>query len=94
MKIIKVRPSKKFKGAWEAFEMPGVEAAFTGPDANERAFSYARRRFGGSSGEIHVYDEAGQRSMAMSNTANRSKDRSSQNRPAATPNFYGKIWCR
>jgi hypothetical protein len=27
MKIIEVRQSKKFKGAWSAFEAPGVEPA-------------------------------------------------------------------
>ena len=61
MKIIEVRPSKEFKGAWVAFEAPGVEPTFAAPDAKERALSYARGRFGGSAGEIHVYDEAGVR---------------------------------
>ena len=33
MKIIEVRPCKKFKGAWVAFEALGVEPAFAEPDA-------------------------------------------------------------
>jgi hypothetical protein len=60
MKIIEVRPSKKFKGAWEAFESPGVEPAFALPDAKAKALSYTRQRFGGCAGEIHVYDETGE----------------------------------
>ncbi|MGH8092684.1 MAG: hypothetical protein ACREIF_04350 [Chthoniobacterales bacterium] len=60
MRIIEVRPSKKFKGAWVAFESPGVEPAFAQPNGREKAIAYARGRFGGSEGEIHVYDEAGQ----------------------------------
>jgi hypothetical protein len=60
MKIIEVRPSKKFKGAWEASECPGVSPAFAPPDAKESALSYTRQRFGGSAGEIHVYGETGE----------------------------------
>jgi hypothetical protein len=60
VKIIEVRPSKKFKGAWEPVEAPGVEPAFAQPGAKENAVSYSRRRFGGSAGEIHVYDETGE----------------------------------
>jgi len=47
MKIIEVRPSKKFKGAWESVEAPGVEPAFAQPDAKAKALSYTRHRFGG-----------------------------------------------
>ena len=60
MRIVEVRPSKKFAGAWLAFEAPGVEPAFAAPDARQKAFEYARGRFGGSAGAIHVYDEAGE----------------------------------
>ena len=60
MKIIEVRPSKKFKGAWEAFESPGVEPAFAQPNAKENALSYTRRRFVGSAGKIHLFDETGE----------------------------------
>ena len=52
--IIEIRLSKKFKGSWKAREAPGVEPAFP---MREYAIDYARTRFGGSSGEIHVYDE-------------------------------------
>ena len=57
--IIEVRQSKKFKGAWSAFEAPGVEPAFAEPDAKQKAIDYASQRFGGSSGEVHVYDATG-----------------------------------
>jgi hypothetical protein len=61
MKVIEVRPSKKFKGAWEAFEAPGVEPAFAAPDAKRKATDYACQRFGGGAGEVHVYgDDAGE----------------------------------
>ena len=60
MRIIEVRPSKRFGGSWTASEGPGVEPAFPGPNGKSEAISYARGRFGGSpNGEIHVYDEAG-----------------------------------
>jgi hypothetical protein len=59
MRIIEVRPSKKFKGAWEAFEAPGVSPAFGGPSAKSDAIDYASHRFGGGTGEVHVYDAAG-----------------------------------
>lgn len=59
MTIIDVRPSKKFEGAWVAFEAPGVEPAFAVPDAKRKATDYARNRFGGAAGEVHVYDDAG-----------------------------------
>ena len=55
MKIIEVRPSKKFKGAWVAFEAPGVEPAFAAPNAKQKAIDYACQRFGGGAGEVHVY---------------------------------------
>lgn len=59
MTIIELLPSKSFKGGWEACEAPGVAPAFIEPDAKERALNYARNRFGGRAGEIHVYDAAG-----------------------------------
>ena len=58
MTIIEIRPSQKFRGAWRAKEAPGVEPAFTGPTAKQDALEYARHRFGGRAGEIHVYDDA------------------------------------
>jgi hypothetical protein len=57
MNIIEVRPSKKFKGAWVAFEAPGLEPAFPGPNGKQDAIDYARGRFGGSRGEIHIYGD-------------------------------------
>jgi hypothetical protein len=57
MKVIEVRPSKKFKGAWVAFEAPGVEPAFAAPDAKQKAIDYACQRFGGGAGEVHVYGD-------------------------------------
>ena len=60
MKIIEIRPAKKFKGAWVAFEAPAVQPAFKTVDPKSDAIDYAKSRFGGSSGEIHVYDEAGE----------------------------------
>ena len=59
MTVIEVRPCKKFNGAWVAFEAPGVEPAFPGPDGKQDAIDYARDRFGGSNGEIHVYCDDG-----------------------------------
>jgi hypothetical protein len=60
MRVINIRPSKKFKNAWEAFEAPGVEPAFATSTPKADAIGYARGRFGGASGEIHVYDEHGE----------------------------------
>jgi hypothetical protein len=60
LKIIEVRPSKKFKGAWVAFEAPGVVPAFKTGDPKADAIDYAKGRFGGGSGEIHIYDDAGE----------------------------------
>ena len=61
MRIIEVRPSKRFGGSWTASEGPGVEPAFPGPNGKQKAIDYARNsRFGGSRGEIHVFDEAGE----------------------------------
>jgi hypothetical protein len=60
MRIINIRPSKKVAGAWLAFEAPGVEPAFATTTPKADAIDYARGRFGGSHGEIHVYDETGE----------------------------------
>jgi hypothetical protein len=46
MTIIEVRPSKKFRGAWVAFEDPGIEPAFAAPDAKQKAILYACGGFG------------------------------------------------
>ena len=54
---IEVRPCKKFKGAWVAFEAPGVEPAFATPDAKPKAIDYACQRFGSGAGEVHVYGD-------------------------------------
>ena len=59
MKVIEVRTCKKFKGGWVAFEAPGVEPAFPDPNGKQDAIDYARGRFGGSRGEIHVYRDDG-----------------------------------
>ncbi len=59
LKIIEVRLSRKFGGSWLAFESPGVEPAYVGPNARELAIGYARQRFGGSSGEVRVFTESG-----------------------------------
>ena len=59
MTIIEVRPSRKFKGARVAFEAPGVEPAFPAPNGKQNAIDYARDRFGGNRGEIHVYGDDG-----------------------------------
>ena len=57
MRTIEIRPTKKFNGSWVAFEAPGVEPAFPGPNGKQNAIDYARGRFGGSRGEIHVYGD-------------------------------------
>ena len=57
MRIIEIRPSKKFRKHWEAFEGDGVQSAFP---TKQHATDYACGRFGGTSGEIHVYNEAGE----------------------------------
>ena len=42
MKVIEVRPSRKFKDAWVAFEAPGVGPAFPDPNGKQDAIDYAR----------------------------------------------------
>jgi hypothetical protein len=59
MRIIEIRLAKKFGGSWIACEAPGVEPAFPEPNGKQNAIDYARGRFGGSNGEIHVYHETG-----------------------------------
>ena len=59
MKIIQIRPSKRFCGAWVSFEAPGVEPAFSGRSAKSDAIDYACERFGDRTGEAHIYDDAG-----------------------------------
>jgi len=61
MKIIEIKPTKKFGGAWCAQEAPGVSPCYPGPSGKQHAIDYARNcRFGGTSGEIRVYDDAGE----------------------------------
>ncbi len=52
-------PSQKFKGAWKACEAPASNPTSTGPETKEKALSYARERFGGRVGEVHLYDATG-----------------------------------
>ena len=59
MRLIEIRRSKNLNG-WSAFEAPGVSPTFPGPNGKQNAIDYARGRFGGSRGEIHVYDDAGE----------------------------------
>jgi len=52
---------KKFGGSWCAEEAPGVAPCFPGPNGKQSAIDYAQQnRFGGSTGEIHVFDETGE----------------------------------
>ena len=61
MRIIEIRPSRKFIGAWAAVEGSGVEPAFATGTPKADAISYALSRFGGSTGAIQVYDETGEK---------------------------------
>ena len=54
MRPVEIRPTKKFGGGWVAFEVPGVEPVFAGPNGRRDAINYAKGRFGGGSGEIPV----------------------------------------
>lgn len=56
MKIIEIRPSKRFRYHWEAYEGEGVQPTFAG---KQDALDYARGRFGGGGGDIHVYSQDG-----------------------------------
>jgi hypothetical protein len=60
MRPVEIRPTKKFGGGWVAYEGPGVEPVFPGPNGRRDAINYAKGRFGGGSGEIRVYDEGGE----------------------------------
>ena len=61
MKIIEIKPTKKFGGSWCAEEAPGVSPCFPGPTGKRFAIDYARNsRFGGTSGEIRVYGDTGE----------------------------------
>ena len=72
MKIIKIIPSKKFGGSWRAEEAPGVSPSFPGPNGKQNAINYAQgNRFGGSSGEIHIWDETGETIEIIKVTGNR-----------------------
>jgi len=54
MKIIEIRPSRRFRYHWEACESEGVQPTFAG---KQDALDYAMGRFRGAAGEIHVYSE-------------------------------------
>jgi hypothetical protein len=57
MKIIEIKPTKKFGGSRCAYEAPGVSPCYPGPSGKQQAIDYACNcRFGGTSGEIRVYD--------------------------------------
>jgi hypothetical protein len=56
MKVIEIRPSKRFRYHWEAYEGDGVQPTFAG---KRDAVDYATARLGGGGGEIHVYSEDG-----------------------------------
>ena len=56
MRIIKILPSKTWPGFWKSYECDGVEPAYR---KKEDAIHYASQRFGGSRGEVHVYDATG-----------------------------------
>jgi hypothetical protein len=59
MKIIHVKPSKKFKSAWVAFEAQGSNRRLQRPmqGAKHRLCLRTLRR---SAGEVHVHDESGE----------------------------------
>lgn len=98
MKSIKIIPTKKFGGSWCAEEAPGVASCFPDPNGKRSAIDYARdNRFGGSSGEIQVFDETGETitvtgdrpfgaltgsSSGYSATANRASPRATQSQDA------------
>jgi len=63
MRIIKIIPNDRRKGSWRAFEAKGVEPSFR---SQAHAIDYARGRFGGTKGEIHVYDDADERVLERS----------------------------
>jgi hypothetical protein len=54
MKIIEIRPSKRFRYHWEAYEGEGVQPTFAG---KQDALDYAAGRFGGGAGEVHVFSD-------------------------------------
>jgi hypothetical protein len=47
-RIIDIRRSKKFGGAWAVVEATGVDPAFATSTPKADAINYARGRFGGS----------------------------------------------
>src|SRR5690349_8317664 len=63
MKIIEIKPTKKFGGAWCAFEAPGVSPCYRGRTANSRASTMRgiAGLAGPQGGEIRVYDDAGEK---------------------------------
>jgi hypothetical protein len=54
--IIEIRPHR---GGWQAFEAPGVQPFYVGPNAKEFALSYAQGRTAMRKGEIRIYDSIG-----------------------------------
>ena len=64
MKIIEIKPTKKFGGTWCAEEAPGVAPCFAGSNGKQCALDYARNsRLAARQGRF-VYDEAGQKVVA------------------------------
>jgi hypothetical protein len=56
MKVIEIKPTKKFGGAWCAEEAPGVAPCFPEATGKQYAVDYPRNsRFGGASGEIRLF---------------------------------------
>jgi hypothetical protein len=55
--ILEIRPHR---GGWQCFEAPGVQPYYTGPNAKENAIGYAQGRTAMRTGEIRIYDSAGQ----------------------------------
>ncbi len=49
---------RPYRGGWQVFEGPGVEPFYVGPNAKEKAISYATERLKFSGGEARVLDGA------------------------------------
>lgn len=60
MRTIEIRPTRKHGGGWVAYEAVGIQPVFPGQSGKHDAISYAKGRFGGGRGEIHVYDDSGE----------------------------------
>ena len=60
VRIIKITPVEHFGGAWCVEEAPGAASIFPGPKGEQFAINDALARLGDGSGEIHIYNQAGQ----------------------------------